>query len=363
MEDFTPYREAARRGIEEAGCEAVMAEDFPSLEASPRNACLDAVRSSDVYVGILGGRAGTEAPSGQTVVEEEFEEARAHGLPILVFLEEGEREERQQQFVDHVSDYIRGRYRSSFDDPDHLEREVARALEVLDPTVNEEPEMATQWVAERLERGLFQHGQDPTLRVAIAPIRQEEVIDPLSMERVGRQVLEIGHSGEVELFHYGSGYETELRDSSVRVVPVTQGRRSGPQSRGGVEVYESGRLLIEATVIDLRDRGGRTFGLQIVEEDVSTQLRRVFMLTSGLYDRVDEYGRQQQFVYQAGLCSLGYRRLAPEAEVRTSGGGIPMGRDEQVTAHPEPRRINRRDFDTPDEEIERTMERFRRALA
>lgn len=363
MDDYRRYRAAARRGIEVAGCEPVMAEDFPSLIVSPRNACLDAVQSSDVYVGILGRRAGSDAPSGQTVVEEEFDEARTRGLPILIFLQEGEREPRQQQFVERVSDYIGGRYRSSFDDPDHLEHEVARALEVLAPMVNEEPEVAAEWASNRLERGLFPGGQDPTLRVAIAPVRQEEIIDPRDMERTGRQVLEIGHAEAVGLFSYESGYDTDLQDTSVRITPVAQRGRGGPQSRGAVEVCESGRLFVEANVINLRDRGDRTFGLQIVEEDVSTQLRRIFALAGAFYDRIDEYGRQQAFVYQAGLHDLGYRRLAPEAEAQTSGGGVPMGRDVEVTAHPEPRQINRRDLETPDEEIERTMDRFRRALA
>lgn len=56
-EGFEDYREAAREGIEAAGGEPVLVnEDFPSVPASPRNACLDAVTSSDIYLAIIGER-------------------------------------------------------------------------------------------------------------------------------------------------------------------------------------------------------------------------------------------------------------------------------------------------------------------
>lgn len=362
MEGYEGYREVARRGIEAAGCDPVMVGDFPSLEASPRSACLDAVQSCDVYVGVLGLRAGSKAPSGRTVVEEEFEESLNRGIPILIFVQEGGRESRQQEFVNRVSDYTGGRFRSSFADPGELERQVQRALERLDPTVNENAVAAARWVSDRLENGLFPRGRGPTLRVAVTPVRREEVVDPRRIPRMGRTILEIGHSEPIGLFSYGSGYETELQEASIRVSPASPGRGGVPESRGAVELFEDGGLFVETNVVDLQDRGGGTVGFQIVEEDVSTQLRRIFALAAALYRRVDEYGRHQGFVYQARLYELGYRRLAPEAEVQTSGGGVPMGRDRDVTAHAEPRQINRRDLENPDEEVGRTMERFRRIL-
>lgn len=64
-----------------AGGEPVMAEDWPSLSATPRNACLDAVDSSDIYVGMVGERGGSTAPSGKLVVEEEFEQSSSVESP------------------------------------------------------------------------------------------------------------------------------------------------------------------------------------------------------------------------------------------------------------------------------------------
>lgn len=71
IDGFQPYREAARKGIKAAGGEPVLVnEDFPSLPKSFRNACLDAVVSSDIYLAIIGERAGWRAPSGKLVVVE-----------------------------------------------------------------------------------------------------------------------------------------------------------------------------------------------------------------------------------------------------------------------------------------------------
>jgi hypothetical protein len=59
IEGFQAYRQAAARAVEAAGGEPVLVnEQFPSLAASSRNACLDAVESCDSFVLILGARGG-----------------------------------------------------------------------------------------------------------------------------------------------------------------------------------------------------------------------------------------------------------------------------------------------------------------
>jgi hypothetical protein len=66
VERFQEFREAARRGVEAAGGRPLLVnEDFPSLGTSPRNACLDAIDSSDYMLSIAAGRGGWTAPSGR----------------------------------------------------------------------------------------------------------------------------------------------------------------------------------------------------------------------------------------------------------------------------------------------------------
>jgi hypothetical protein len=91
VEGFGAYREVARTAINAAGGEPILVnEDFSSLHTSSRNACLDAVASSDIFVLLIGARGGWRTPSGRLVVEEELDEARRRRLPSLVFIEDVE---------------------------------------------------------------------------------------------------------------------------------------------------------------------------------------------------------------------------------------------------------------------------------
>ena len=67
---FELYRDAAARGIEDAGGEPLMIERFPSLNLSPRSACLEAIDTCDAVIVVIGARAGFGTPSGRYVVEE-----------------------------------------------------------------------------------------------------------------------------------------------------------------------------------------------------------------------------------------------------------------------------------------------------
>jgi hypothetical protein len=66
VEGFQAHREAARTAIHAAGGDAILVnEDSPSIQTSSRNACLDAVASSDIFVLVVGERAaGEPRPDG-----------------------------------------------------------------------------------------------------------------------------------------------------------------------------------------------------------------------------------------------------------------------------------------------------------
>lgn len=365
VEEYQEYRAATRRGIEAAECESVLVnEDFPALARSPRNACLDAVASCDAYSGILGARAGYVAASGRTVVEEEYEEALRRELPVLIFVqEEVSREPRQQEFVDRVSRYVDGRYRTSFRTPDELEKAVRHAVERLELGVNEDSAATAAAVGELLERGLFTAGQRPTLRTAFVPLRNEEVVDPRALEdRLPRIILDVGHRADVELLSYASAYRHEVVGDALRVLPADRAGTGEPHSYAAIEMTESGRLFIEANVTDLVARGRHGYALAIVEEDVQAQLRRTFALAAGIFEEIDPYERQHSLGYNAGLFNIGYQTLIPAAQVGSSTT-MRLTDGPDVVAHREARFISRRTLRDPDEELERTMTRFRRRLA
>ena len=115
VEGYIDYRMAARRAILAAGGEPLLVnEDFPSVHASPRNACLEGVESCDLMLSIVGSRGGWTTPSGALVVEEEYEHARHRKIPVLIFIQDTPRDSAADAFASRLSDYVDGLYRRTF---------------------------------------------------------------------------------------------------------------------------------------------------------------------------------------------------------------------------------------------------------
>lgn len=181
VEGFHEFRETARAGVIAAGGEPVLVnEDFPSLVDSSRNVCLDAVDSCDVLVSIIGERGGWTAPSGMLVIEEEYRRACQRRIPVLVFLRAGHRDADAERFARELSDYIDGAFRRTFTTAGELRDSIERALKPL---------LSASW-RQRMNRHPIQdYLASPlrlpyatTLRLAIAPERDDEVVDPVRMD-------------------------------------------------------------------------------------------------------------------------------------------------------------------------------------
>ncbi len=61
---YEPYRAAVAEAVETLGYQVVRAEDFPASPGTPQQACLAAVRDSDLVVLLIGERYGYPQPSG-----------------------------------------------------------------------------------------------------------------------------------------------------------------------------------------------------------------------------------------------------------------------------------------------------------
>ena len=100
--EYEQFREAVAEAIETLGHTVLRAEDFPASPATAQQACLGAVRDSDVVVLLLGERYGAPQPSGLSATHEEYREARER-KPVLVFVESGVTlEPSQRGFVDEL---------------------------------------------------------------------------------------------------------------------------------------------------------------------------------------------------------------------------------------------------------------------
>jgi len=105
-----------------------MAEQFGAQPLSPRHACLQGVKKSDIFLAILGNRYGDETGSGKSPCEEEFDEARQAGLPIFIFIKDCERDEKQEAFRERITSYEEGYFVSFFDSTDKVFRQITESV-------------------------------------------------------------------------------------------------------------------------------------------------------------------------------------------------------------------------------------------
>jgi hypothetical protein len=352
MSGFAEYRAAARAGVTDAGGAPVLIEDYPALDSSSRTACLDLVRSSDVYLLIVGDRAGS-APLGKPVVEQEFEEARRRKLPRLLFMQDVARDATTTDLLKRLSDFVHGRFRTTFQTPDELRSAVADALRVIvGGIVNTErntPDLLDN-ILPANERGVA-----PVLRLAVIPERKDEVFDVLQFDdqQFRRTLFEIGHRHDVQLFSYEQGPKTAtVKDNTLTVVQEAS-RGVYPAIGVTVEIRENGAVMIEQTLTDRRASRYGMGNLQIPEQDVASAIQSSLAFINALYDTVDPGQRFATFFYAAGLAGMSVHVVVTEIKERNSFS-LPMN-DRGWLALDKPRKIDRTDLAKPDDIVDRLL--------
>jgi hypothetical protein len=320
MEGFGDRRAAARAAIERIGGEPVMAEDFTANGNSPRNACLDGVASADVCVVIVGARGGWRAPSGKLVVEEEYDEAVRRNMLISMYVEDVVRDAEAEALVVRLSDYVRGHFRTTYRTPEELTEVMARHLPgILKPLSL--PMTAEKELIDRLSHP-FEVQNQTTVRLVVAPERNEEVIDRVEIGRPEflDNVLAIGHMAPGKVFDYRASKEDELVNDALVIIESigSSRRRTEPSTR--MEITPEGVVAIDKIVSPAdRDDGldmGGTFYL--VRGDVEGVLTTMFAFVARFFETVDRFQRHQRFIYGAAFTGIGFRTLVDRIEKRSS---------------------------------------------
>lgn len=361
IDGFESHREAAREGIKAAGGEPVLVnEDFPSMPNSSRNACLDAVASSDIYVAIIGERAGWRAPSGKLVVEEEFEEAQNRDVPVLLFLIDGDREEEAERLAGRLSDYVEGYFRVEVESPTELQEETERALQrLIDNPPNEQPDMQRVRDATSAPYDL---GGQPSVRTVLVPEREEEVVDPMTLEsdKFRHRVYRIAHALSVKLLRYTEPKSHSLTQDSLVVTQRSSSRQGTGKENARIEIDERGRIIVDASVTEPNPRGMGA-GMVIDASKIKDAARRAFAFTEAFYDEIDQHGRYQQFLHSAVLANPGNRKIVDEIDPQQQTFSMPYGaQNDPIVALETPRSMSRNTLREPAEEIDRILTRIRR---
>lgn len=368
MNGYEAYREAARVGIRQAGCDAVLAEDFASQSTSSRNACIDGVQSADALVLLLGPRYGWEAPSGRSVTEEEYQEARHQQMPVLVFVQDGQsREPDQQAFVDRVEDYIHGHFRKSFRNSDELERLVKEAVMARDwVAVPQDSDGAEGRIREALNRRPSdnQYNQyNVWMKTVWATVRNEEVVDPLILtdEVFQNQILRLGHDCEPPPFSYE---RPKQKEASAARFSIVQGELRGAmadEDGTAVAIHADGTLTVLQNVTG--NRSGHDPNLSIITMHrldpnvVRDRLERAWSFAAAWWNLHDRFLRHDSLLYNIGLYDIGRRSFEDPADHRP-GQGLPIPPEcphNPLIVLNSARRVARSGLDGPSEEITRLI--------
>lgn len=365
MKDYREFREAARRGVEAAGAIPILVEDQPARLDSPRNACLDLVASCDALVLIIGPRGGYVAPSGKLVVEEEFEEAVRRGLSSLVFIQETKSDSAAEELAARLSDFVRGRFRLTFVNPDDLERQVKESLE---PLIMQKPQQDSRIIQAALEERLDHHSgnREACLRLAFAPAVADEVIDPLDFDLKDFQnrLLALAHDCGVFSYDFAKSRQT----TSDRL--IFKQLDDGGRFRGfsSIALSSSGLIVLTSAVTGQKEdqpwRGGEflSASFEILEGDLRDTAVAMFAFMDKVLEQIDPHRRYETWLYSASLINAGTRKIVEKA-ARASHASSGWGEAPLIAAYDQPRRITRPVLSHPNDEVHRIVTLLRKRLS
>jgi hypothetical protein len=318
-----------------------------------------------MYIAIIGERGGWKTPSDHLVVKEEYLRARTRRLPVFVFLQDVERDSDANRFVNDISDYVEGIFRVTFQTPTELEVEVERALK-SQVSLARKPTMNKERLSISLQSPRAIQSQ-ASLRFVLAPERQEEVFDPVTLGNRDfvDKVYGIGHSSQVRLFSYQKSKEERIQADSLLVHQIDQYNRDDNTEEVWVQLMESGQVVIDTNVTRRVRRGDHYSimdGLVIAEEDIEAVLMMTFRFVAALFDDIDPFKRHQRFLYNVVLTNVEQRKLERNPQERSSYTLRMTPLNEPVIAFNEARIIDRPSLSNPEDEINRVVTLFSRKL-
>lgn len=324
---YEHFRTAAVDAAKTLGHTVLRAEDFPALPSTAQQACLAAVRESDVIVLLLGKRYGAPQISGLSATHEEYREARDR-TPVLVFVEGGVSPESiQQGFIDEVQAWATGHVRASFTTPEELTQAVVRALH--------DHELATSTGvvddSEMLDRAkvLLPHRRgiatSPELVLATTGGPHQQVLRPAQLEQpdLARDLQREALFGDQSILDPSEGTDVAIDGTTLAL----------RQRDGFVTVDQAGSICISQPAKRATRRGGTELPA-LIEEDVAETLARAIRFCGWLLDRIDPLHRLTDVVILARLDGAGYMPWRTRAEHTASpdSGELGFGADDTIVA-------------------------------
>jgi hypothetical protein len=334
---FEDVRAAARAGVESFGWRAVMAETVGAAPASPQRALLDRVAESDVLLLLVGPRYGARHQSGFSATEEEFDEARRRGKPILVLRQKVALEPEQQEFLERATGgWEGGSFYSTFRGASDVGLAVVRGLTnvrdrgtraTLEPAAQER---AAVLAADARRQG-FGHG-DSIVRIVLVPLLNQPLLQATTLEDRDLPDELAAAARGAQLVPQSEGITTSVSAAGIRL-------DIGERSSGRIaSVGVNGEIVVEASVAG----DDQNFGaMRVVPDRMEQAIRGAIAFAENAWQRMDPRGEVQEVAITLAV---------PEAQHKSWGRGrgsnsISMGGVfslPEVAIAPQPARVLRR---------------------
>ncbi len=338
---FEDVRQAVYRAIESLGMRALMAEGAGAHTESPQRALLDLVRQADVFLLLVG-------PRYSSPTEDEFNEARRLGKPILVLRQEGELEPEQEQFLERVAGgWKGGRLWGTFKDASDAGLEVVRAITNLrSGEQSEQLAPAAQGRAAELAGGRSgggTYGHGSAARVALAPLVAGRLLDAIALDHptLADTVADLARSARI--VPHSVGINTRVSSEGVAI-------EAGGQSWGEplIAVGTDGAITCEFSV-----EGSDQFGSMRVDPDrLAVGITAAAQFALAVWERIDPREEVQRVAVAVAIPQAQHKVFGPS----TGGSSISMGSFSmpQDVVAPQPATIVRR-ADLGGEELTRRL--------
>lgn len=315
---YEHFRAAAAAAVRTLGHTLLRAEDFPASSGTAQQACLAAVRESDVVVLLLGERYGAPQASGLSATHEEYREAR-DGRPVLVFVEADiAAEPEQEAFIEEVQEWASGNVTARFPTPEELKSKVVRALHDHELATSvgsvDESEMLDRARALIPEpRGST---MSPSLILVITAGPHQQVLRPMELEdpNLARDLQREALFGDLTILEPSEGTDATVEEDTL---VLRQNQRS-------FTVDQSGSIRIKQPAQGTSRRGGQEISA-IIEEDIVAKLGSGIRFGGWILDRIDPLHRLTDVVVVGHLGGSNFMPWRTRAEHAASPNAGQVG--------------------------------------
>ena len=353
-----PHRAAVANAIESLGYSVIRSEDFGASTESPRQACLQAARTADLTIVLLGAHYGQPQSSGLSATHEEFREACEHGTVAVLVESETDPEPRQREFVREAQDWATGRLTDTFSDSDDLRSKATRLVHQHALRRQGAPVESSE-LLERARSWLPRPGQQhssPRLHVIVTGGPRQEVIPPSVLDAQGfaGPIMQQALSGTEPVFTPAHGTRPVLERGQLRLV----------QDGATIALAEDGTVMVSVPAIR-RDHEIRMPLPALIEDDIRSALAAALGFIGRVLDHVDSPRRLTHIVALGAIEGASIYEWRTRAEHAANPHSMTMSMDQRhIVVVPEEPRVRPRAYLTAnrDQLVEDLLARLRREL-